>query len=98
MDLRKEKWVLRLFVAGRSWLATSAHANLRRMCEEHLPDRYRIDVIDVEEDPALARQHAVVALPMVVREAPVPIRKVVGDLSDTKRTLFALQIGARPWV
>lgn len=64
------------------------------MCREHVKTSYRIDVVDLLENPALAREHEVVAVPMVVRESPVPIRKVIGDLSNVERALFALKLGA----
>ena len=90
MAMHTEKWLLRLYVSGRGWLTSRTQANLERLCREHLKERYRIDVIDLQEHPALAREHGIVAVPMLVREAPVPIRKVVGDLSDTRRALVAL--------
>jgi circadian clock protein KaiB len=85
-----EEWRLRLYVSGRGWLTSRAETNLERLCREYLKAPYRIDVIDLQENPALAREHEIVAVPMLVREAPVPIRKVVGDLSDTRRALLAL--------
>jgi circadian clock protein KaiB len=90
MQIPHEEWLLRLYVSGRGRLASRAETNLERLCRQYLKGRYRIDVIDLQENPLLAREHEVVAVPMVVREAPVPIRKVVGDLSDTRRALLAL--------
>jgi circadian clock protein KaiB len=90
MKIHQEEWLLRLYVSGRGWLTSRTETNLERLCRQYLRGRYRIDVIDLLEDPALAREHEIVAVPMLVREAPVPIRKVVGDLSDTKRALLAL--------
>jgi circadian clock protein KaiB len=89
--MHKESWLLTLYVSGRGHLSQKAKANLERICEQHITHEYRIVVIDLQENPALAREHAIVAVPMVVREAPVPIRKVVGDLSNVPRALFALQ-------
>jgi circadian clock protein KaiB len=90
MQIPHEEWLLRLYVSGRGWLTSRTETNLERLCRQYLKGRYRIDVIDLQENPALAREHEIVAVPMLVREAPVPIRKVVGDLSDTKRALAAL--------
>jgi circadian clock protein KaiB len=90
MRIPQEEWLLRLYVYGRGWLTSRTETNLERLCRQYLKGRYRIDVIDLQENPALAREHEIVAVPMLVREAPVPIRKVVGDLSDTKRALAAL--------
>jgi circadian clock protein KaiB len=91
----REKWLLKLYVSGAGWLSSRARDNLERLCREHIPDRYRIDVIDLQQNPALAREHEIVAVPTVVREAPVPIRKLCGDLADTERALYSLQF-ARP--
>jgi circadian clock protein KaiB len=90
MQIPQEEWLLRLYVSGRGWLTSRTETNLERLCRQYLKGRYRIDVIDLQENPAAAREHEIVAVPMLVREAPVPIRKVVGDLSDTKRALAAL--------
>jgi circadian clock protein KaiB len=89
---RKDKWLLKLYVSGRSPLAASARANLERLCAQNIKSPYRIEVIDLLEHPTAAREHEIVAVPTVVREAPVPIRKAVGDLSDLERALFALQL------
>ena len=91
MQARKESWLLKLYVSGTGHLSRRARANLEHICRQHIQHEYRIEVIDIQENPALAREHMIVAVPMVVREAPVPIRKVVGDLSDAPRALFALQ-------
>jgi circadian clock protein KaiB len=86
-----ESWLLRLYVARRSAsLSYRAEANLTSLCEKYLRGRYRIDVIDLSADPRLAKEHEIVAVPTVVRERPVPFRKVIGDLRDTERALFAL--------
>jgi circadian clock protein KaiB len=85
-------WLLKLYVAGRGALSTRAHANLERLCRDNIDGSYQIEVIDLLLNPALAQEHEIVAVPTVVREAPVPIRKMVGDLSDTRRALFALQL------
>jgi circadian clock protein KaiB len=83
---------LRLYVAGQTSRSLSALANLKRICEEHLSGRYRIEVIDLLEHPQLARGDQILALPTVVRKLPEPIRKLVGDLSDTERALVGLDL------
>ena len=89
--VNQENWLLKLYVSGTGHLSRKARANLEHICQQHIKHEYRIEVIDIQANPALAREHMIVAVPMVVREAPVPIRKVVGDLSDAPRALFALQ-------
>ena len=91
MQERKENWLLKLYVSGTGHRSRTAHANLERLCQQQIRHEYRIEVIDLQQNPALAREHEIVAVPMVVRVAPVPIRKVVGDLSNAPRALFALQ-------
>ena len=87
-----EFWDLCLYVTGQSPNSIRAIENLRRACEEHLPGRYRIEVVDLLEDPRLAAQDQILAVPTVVRRLPVPIRKIVGDLSDTDRLMVGLQV------
>lgn len=88
---------LRLYVAGQTSRSLAAMANLKRICEEHLQGRYRIEVIDLLEHPQLARGHQILAVPTLVRKLPEPIRKLVGDLSDTERALVGLDLrAARP--
>jgi circadian clock protein KaiB len=87
-----EEWVLRLYVAGSSPKSLAAFDNLKRLCEEHLAGRYRIDVIDLVANPRLARDHQIVAIPTLIRNLPDPIRRIIGDLSDTERTLVGLQL------
>jgi circadian clock protein KaiB len=87
-----ESWDLRLYVTGQSPNSIRAIDNLRRTCEEHVPGRYRIQVIDLLENPRLAADDQILAVPTVVRKLPVPIRKIVGDLSDTDRLLVGLQV------
>jgi circadian clock protein KaiB len=83
---------LRLYVAGQSPKSVRAIDNLRHVCETHLAGRYRIEVIDLLENPALARGDEIIAVPTLVRRLPVPIRKIIGDLSDTDRVLVGLQL------
>jgi circadian clock protein KaiB len=87
-----QHWDLCLYVTGQSPRCLLAIENLRRTCEEHLADRYYIEIVDLLQNPRLAAADQILAVPTVVRRLPPPIRKVVGDLSDTGRLLAALQI------
>jgi circadian clock protein KaiB len=85
-------WQLRLYVAGQSPKSIAAFANLKKLCEEYLPGRYSIEVIDLLVNPQLAAGDQIVAIPTLVRKLPEPLRKIVGDLSNTERTLVGLQL------
>lgn len=87
-----ETWELRLYVAGQTAKSLTAFANLKKMCEEHLAGRYSIEIVDLMEHPQLARGEQIVAIPTLVRKLPEPIRKIVGDLSNTERALVGLQL------
>lgn len=87
-----EVWELRLYVAGQTAKSVAAFENLKRLCEEHLPGKYQIEVIDLLIHPQLARGDQIVAIPTLVRKLPQPIRKIVGDLSNTERALVGLQL------
>ncbi len=87
-----EPWYyLRLYIAGQSPKSLHALTNLRKLCEEHLTGHYEIEVIDLVEDPALARGDDILAIPTLVRRLPPPLRKIIGDLSNTERVLGGLQ-------
>jgi circadian clock protein KaiB len=83
---------LRLYLAGHSPRSVRAVENLRRTCEEYLPGRYRIELVDLLENPQLARGDEIIAVPTLVRKLPEPIRKIIGDLSDTEKLLAGLQL------
>jgi circadian clock protein KaiB len=85
---------LRLYVAGQTPKSLAAISNLKKICVEHLKDRYHIEVIDLVKNPALARDHQILAIPTLVRSLPVPIRKIIGDLSDTEKVVVGLDICA----
>ena len=87
-----ESWLLRLYVAGQSPKSTTAFSNLVKLCNEHLDGRYRIEVIDLLEQPQLAAGDEIVAVPTLVRTLPPPLRKIIGDLSNTSRVLVGLQL------
>ena len=85
-------WHLKLYVAGASPKSLKAFANLRALCEEHLAGRYDIEIVDLVKLPERARGDDIVAIPTLVRSLPAPMRKIIGDLSDTQRVLLSLQI------
>ena len=95
MTQAAEKWELRLYTAGQSPKSLAALANLKRVCEEHLAGRYSIEVVDLLKNPRLAKDHEIVAIPTLVRKLPEPLRRLVGDLSNTERTLVGLQLRPR---
>jgi circadian clock protein KaiB len=85
-------WYLRLYVAGQSPRSLNAFANLNKLCEQHLAGRYEIETIDLVEHPARARDDDILAIPTLVRRLPHPVRKIIGDLSDTGRVLSGLRL------
>lgn len=87
-----ESWKLRLYVAGQTPKCLAAFSNLRTICEEHLQGRYHIEVIDLLETPALAQGDQILAVPTLVRKLPEPVRRIIGDLSNTERVLVGLDI------
>ena len=91
-DPAPETWELRLYVAGKSPKSVAAFANLKRLCDEHLAGRYRIEVVDLLQYPQLAAGDQIVAIPTLIRKLPEPLRRIVGDLSDAERTLVGLQL------
>ena len=84
--------VLRLYTAGRTPKSVAALENLKRICDEHLKGRYAIEVIDLVQNPKLARDDQIVAIPTLVKKVPEPLRKLIGDLSNTERVLVGLDI------
>lgn len=90
-----EFYDLRLYVAGKTSKSTNAFANLKTLCEEHLAGRYRIEVIDLLVNPQLAEGDQIIAIPTLVRKLPEPIKKIIGDLSNTERTLVGLDLRPR---
>ncbi|HSO85986.1 MAG TPA: circadian clock protein KaiB [Draconibacterium sp.] len=88
----KDMWVLRLYVAGQTPKAITAFTNLKRICEEQLEGKYSIEVIDLLKNPHLANEFQIVALPTLIRKLPVPVRKIIGDLSNTERVLMGLDL------
>ncbi|HSU78543.1 MAG TPA: circadian clock KaiB family protein [Burkholderiales bacterium] len=95
MSAAEEKWMLRLYTAGQTPRSLAALDNLKRICEEHLSGRYSIEVVDLLKNPRLAKDDQIVAIPTLVRQLPPPLRKIIGDLSDTERALVGLQLVQR---
>ncbi len=89
-------WNLRLYVAGQTAKSIKAFANLKKICEEHLAGKYTIEVIDLSANPRLAKGDQILALPTLVRKLPPPLRKIIGDLSDSERVLVGLDLRPRP--
>jgi circadian clock protein KaiB len=89
---RRETWELRLYVAGQTPKSILAFVNLKKICEEHLRGRYRIEVIDLLKNPTLARGDQILALPTLVRKLPAPVKKIIGDFTNTERVLVGLNL------
>lgn len=90
-------WTLRLYVAGQTQKSLAAFANLKALCEAHLQGQYQIEVIDLLEKPQLAQGDQILAIPTVVRRLPLPMRKIIGDLSDTERAVIGLDLRQSSW-
>jgi circadian clock protein KaiB len=89
---KKDIWELRLYVAGQTPKSLAAFANLKKICEEHLKGKYHIEVIDLLKNPQLAQGDQILAIPTLVRNLPQPIKKIIGDLSNTLRVLVGLDL------
>ena len=85
-------WEFKLYVAGRTARSIKAFENLSKLCEEHLGNQYKIEVIDLLKHPHLAKQEQIIALPTLVRKLPTPLKKIIGDLSDQEKILVGLEI------
>lgn len=90
-----DRWMLRLYVAGQTPRSLTAFANLKQLCEQHLANRYQIEVIDLSRQPHLAKADQIVALPTLIRKLPVPIRRLIGDLSDIERVMVGMDLKPR---
>jgi circadian clock protein KaiB len=87
-----EMWELRLYVAGQTPKSMTAFANLKKLCEEYLEGKYKIEVIDLLKNPQLAKGDKIFAIPTLVRKLPQPLKRVIGDLSNTERVLIGLDL------
>ena len=92
---KRAKYILRLYVTGSSARSMRAVYNLKKLCEEHLTNDYELEVIDVNKHPEVAREEQIVAVPMLVKKLPAPLRKFVGDLSNTQKILVGLDLYER---
>ncbi len=92
MENSDQTWELRLYIAGKTPKSVSALSNLKKYCEEHLQGRYKIEIIDLLLQPQLAEGDQIFAVPTLVRKVPVPIRKIIGDLSNEEKVLVGLNI------
>ncbi len=91
-EIKSDEWILRLYVAGQTPKSVAAFGNLKRICEEHLAGRYRIEVIDLSQNPHLANHDQIVAVPTLVRKLPEPIKRIIGDLSNIQRVLVGMEL------
>ena len=92
---QNDSWDLRLYVAGQTPKSITALANLKRICQEHLQEKYNIEIIDLVRNPQLARKDQILAIPTLVRNLPQPIKKILGDLSNTEKVLLGLDVRPR---
>ena len=92
---RKAKYVLRLYISGSTLKSALAVENIKRICEQHLKNRYDLKVIDIYQQPNLARDEQIVAVPTLIKRLPPPLRRLIGDLSNLEKVLFGLDLGMR---
>jgi circadian clock protein KaiB len=92
---RQAKYLLRLYISGSTLKSERAVENLRRVCEEHLKGRYDLEVIDIYRQAHLARNEQIVAVPTLIKRLPVPLQRLVGDMSDLNKVLFGLDLKTR---
>jgi len=92
LQSEQDTWELRLYVAGQTPKSMTAFANLKKLCEEHLEGKYRIEVVDLMKNPQLAKGDQIIAIPTLVRKLPQPLKKIIGDLSNTERVLVGLDL------
>jgi circadian clock protein KaiB len=93
-DRRTDKYILRLYIAGTTPRSTRAVANIHDICERNLDGRYDLEVIDIYQKPALAKGEQIIAAPTLVKQLPLPLRRFIGDLSDTERILVGMDLAA----
>lgn len=94
--MESKQYNLRLYIAGQTPKSIAALANLRRICDEHMKGQYEVEVIDLMESPHLAQKDQIVAIPTLVRQLPEPLKRIIGDLSNTQRVLVGLDLQPRP--
>jgi circadian clock protein KaiB len=91
-ETSEDVWILKLYVAGQTPKSIAAFANLKKICEEHLAGKYRIEIVDLVKNPKLARGDQILAVPTLVRQLPPPVKKLIGDLANTERVLVGLDL------
>ncbi len=89
---KNEKYVLKLYVSGNSPKSTRAISNIREICEQYLPGRYELEVVDIYQQPELARSEQIVAAPTLIKKLPIPLRRLIGDLTRTERIMVGLDL------
>jgi circadian clock protein KaiB len=87
-----DAWILRLYVAGQTANSLTAFENLKKICENYLENRYTIEVIDLRKQPQLAKDHQIIAVPTLIRKLPTPVKKIIGNLSNTEKVLVGLDL------
>jgi circadian clock protein KaiB len=90
--VKEEKYILRLYVAGLTPRSTKAIANVKEICETHLKDRYELDVVDIYQQPKLAQGEQIIAAPTLIKKLPLPLRRLIGDMSDTEKFLVGIDL------
>ena len=91
-ETAEDAWILRLYVAGQTQNSLTAFDNLKKICAEHLDCRYKIEVIDLLKNPQLAKDHQIIAVPTLIRKLPTPVKKIIGNLSNTEKVLVGLDL------
>ena len=91
-EAKGEAWILRLYVAGQTQNSLTAFENLKQICETHLKCQYQIEVIDLLKNPQLAKDHQIIAVPTLIRKLPTPVKKIIGNLSNTEKVLVGLDL------
>lgn len=91
----QEKYVLRLYITGMTPNSKRAVENVKKICEEHLTGRYELEVIDIYQQPSLAEGEQIIAAPTLIKELPVPLRKLIGDMSNTEKVLLGLDLRSK---
>jgi circadian clock protein KaiB len=91
----QSKYVLRLYVTGMTPRSTKAIENVRKLCEEYLPGRYDLDVVDIYQQPILAKGEQIIATPTLIKKLPLPLRKIIGDMSDSERFLVGIDLKSK---
>lgn len=92
LSKNEETFLLRLYVAGQSPKCIAAFVNLKKICDEYMPEKYEIEIVDLLKNPTLARGDQILAIPTLVRKLPEPVRRIIGDLSNTERVLIGLDL------